>query len=49
MGKPAPVANSEEKNAGSTGDKSAVAPSQPDPVYQRMQSKHRATAKRDEN
>jgi hypothetical protein len=39
----APVANGEEKNAAPTGDgKSAVAPSQPDPYYQRMQSIGRA-------
>jgi hypothetical protein len=35
----APVANGEEKNAAPTDDdKSAVPDSQPDPVYQRMQS-----------
>jgi hypothetical protein len=39
MGNAAPLTNGEEKNAASTGDdKSAVAASQPDPVYQRAES-----------
>jgi hypothetical protein len=38
LGNAAPVGNGEEKNSAPTGDKSAVPPSQPDPVYQRMQS-----------
>jgi hypothetical protein len=38
-GNAAPLANGEQKNAALTGDeKSVVAPPQPDPVYQRMQS-----------
>jgi hypothetical protein len=38
-----PVANGEEKNVAPTGDdKSSMAPLQPDPIYQRMQSIGRA-------
>ena len=48
IGNAAPVANGEEKNAAPTGeDKSAVAPPQPDPVYQRMQSIGRAESWRE--
>jgi hypothetical protein len=39
IGNAAPVASGDETNAAPTGDdKSAMPPSQPDPVYQRMQS-----------
>ena len=45
-----PAANGEEKNAAPTGDDtSAVAPPQPDPVYQKMQSIGKAESWREDH